>query len=363
MNSSRTYHRGGRTLAKQSEPLRLLAPLFESGFEQVISLRMARAVWQWHLWPRTILGAVGSTALAAGWPLLLEAVMRVAAPEYSLHTLRAITWVAALAFLDTLAILSAWFAWQLWVKAARSLEDLTAGCEDINSLIQWYARALSKKRQYVVSIIWAIVAVVFLRVVQHTISVKLEIGPVSYISVAWTGAIGANMVYWVIVNPEMIRRLLRLKHLNLVWYSPASTPAIAKLSGGLAFTTTAVVGAALTTEFLAFHLFRYGKSDFLTAATIFVPALAGILALVVGLLPHLRLYEVVRDSRRISLEKLRRLIQGHPPTSAVAARRGQGIIELYRLVEQSPGLPFSTAAIVQYAAAVLGSLVAYLLTR
>jgi len=341
----------------------LLTPMFDSGFERVISLHLARMAWRFKQWPKTMLGAVCSAALAASLPLFFEGFTLLAAPHYALHTLRAITWLAALAFLDTLGMLGAWRGWDLWVKAAPSIEDLITGCAGLDQVAHWYNRTLSRARQYWVSAAAALVGCVYLSLVRQAISSRLEIGPISYVAVGWTSAIGANLIYWLIVNPTLIRRILNLKKLNVIWHSPASTPAIAMLSGGFAFTTFATLGASLTTEFLAFHVAHYGKSEALTAATIFVPVMAGILTLVVGLLPHWWLYRVVREARRDSLAVLWRLAVTRPPASIRAVDKTHGLVDLYRLVESSPGLPFSTAAMVQYAAAVLGSLVAYFLAR
>lgn len=352
-----------RRQPKGASNIQLLTPIFESMFDKVISLQLARAAWRLKRWPKTKLGALTSVALAASLPLFLNVLALATVPNYALRTWQAVAWLAALAFLDALAMLSAWYAFGLWVKAAPSLEDLISGCAGIEGTLRWYVKASSRSRQYFVSAIFAAGAGIFLSAVQPALKIKLEIGPISYISVAWTAAIGANMGYWIIVNPEFIRRLLRLKQLNLIWHSPASTLVIVKLSRGFAFTAIAMLGAALTTELLAFRISHYNKSAALYGMTIFVPVLAGLFTLVVGLMPHWWLYAVVRDARRASLEALQRLIGNRPPNSPRAADHEQGLVELYRLVEESPGLSFSTVAMVQYAAAVLGSLVAYFLAR
>ena len=340
-----------------------LTAIFESGFERVLSLYLARIAWRSKKWPKTMLGAVCSAALAASLPLYFEGLALIITPYYALHTLRAITWLAALAFLNTLGLLGVWRGWDLWVKAAPNLEDLISGCAGVDQITNWYSRTLSWVRQCWASAAAALIGCIYLRLVQQAINAKLEIKPISYVSVGWTSAIGANLIYWLIVNPELIRKMLRLKKLNVIWHSPASTSAIAKLSAGFAFTTFAMLGAFLTTEFLAFHVNGYGKSEALTASTIFVPVIAGILTFVVGLLPHWWLYKVVREARQDSLKALWRLAGTRPPTSIRAVDKTHGLVDLYRLVERSPGLPFSTAAMVQYAAAVLGSLVAYFLAR
>jgi hypothetical protein len=66
-------------------------------------------------------------------------------------------------------------------------------------------------------------------------------------------------------------------------------------------------------------------------------------------------------ARRATLACLRELVAPTPPANRQDVDRYAATIELYRLVEMSPGLPFNTTAMVQYGAAVLGTLLAYLL--
>jgi hypothetical protein len=349
-------------MAKRRVPS-VFQPLFISGFDRVLVLIFARLAWRWRRWPKSMVGVISSAALAASWPLVLELILLLLMPGVALHTRRAITWLVAISALDTLEMLCAWRAWDLWIKAIPSMDDLISGCTGIDRILQWYTKMLSTPRQLAVSIAFAASGDVFLWAISPVIRPHLEIGLVSYLSVAWTCAVGANGIYWLIINPELTRRILSLDNLHMIWHSPANTPAIIKLSRGYGFITIVVLGASLSTEFLAFQLSSYRKDSLLSALTIFVPVLAGVLALIVGLAPHLWLYVVVRNVRNKALLAVERLIGERPPGTRRTAEQIRGHIELYRLIEQSPGLPFSTVAMVQYAAAVLGSLVAYFLGR
>jgi len=264
----------GGTVVKGRTPS-VLKPLAESGFNQVLSLLFARFAWRWDRWPKSILGAISSAALAASWPLALELVLLPVTPGVALHTRRAITWLVALSALDTLEMLCAWRAWDLWVNAAPSMDDLISGCTGADRISQWYTKMLSRARQSIVSIACAASGCVFLSIISPAIKPQLEIAPISYLSVGWTAAVGANAIYWLVVNPELARRILRLHGLNTVWHSPASTPAIIKLSRGFGFSAVAVLAAALSTEFLAFQISSYRRDGLLSALTIFVPVLAG----------------------------------------------------------------------------------------
>lgn len=340
-----------------------LESLFEAGFERVLLLLVARLGWRFRWWPKSVTGAFCSALLAASWLLVLELLLLRTVPGAALHTRLAILWLVAVSALDALTMLCAWRTWDLWVKAAPSMDELSYGCDNKENILQWYAKTLAITPQLIASAAFAACGTIFLFLVSHTLSKKLEVTPLSYLGVAWTCALGANAIYWLIVNPEMTRRILRLQRLHLIWHSPASTPAIIKLSRGYGFCTSAVLVAALSTEFLALQISSYGTDGLLSALTIFVPSLTGAIALFVGLAPHFWLYGAVRNARQVTLSRLEVLIGKEPPSTRKAAERVHQHVELYRLVERSPGLPFSTAAMVQYAAAVLGSLVAYFLGR
>lgn len=340
-----------------------LNQLFESGFDKVYLLLLARLGWRFKWWPKSITGAILSCSLAASWPLALEFVLLPAAPGGALHSRLAILWVLAVCALNLLVMLCAWYAWRLLVQAAPSIDDLMVGCTGVDRISQWYAKTLSVIPQLVVSAAFSACSIAFLWLVSHAIESQLEIAPISYVALAWTSSLGANAVYWIAVNTEVIRRILRLRGLHLIWHSPASTPAITALSRGFGFCASAVLVAALSIEFLAFQVSSYGRDGLLSALTIFVPSFTGAITLFVGLAPHFWLYGVVREARQKALNSLERLIGDKPPSTRQEGERVYQHVRLYRLVEQSPGLPFSTAAMVQYAAAVLGSLVAYFLGR
>jgi hypothetical protein len=229
--------------------------------------------------------------------------------------------------------------------------------------MRWFNDYLSVGRQLVVSSLFAVVACVLLRMTHPSIVGQLEMGLMSYVAVAWTGVVGANCAYWIIVLSDLARRILRMKDLRLVWHSPASTAGLALLSGAFGFTTLATLVAMAGVEVLALGASTYGDSPVLSALTTVIPIIAGCLSLAAGIMPHWWLYRAVRDARRASLAVLLPFTGDDPLTSVDSAQPARSTVDLYRLVETSPGLPFSTGAIVQYAAAVLGTLVAYFLGR
>jgi hypothetical protein len=344
---------------QQTVPRFLL--LVNSGYSRVLAVRMARGGRSQAPWPQNVLLGLRSAAPAALIPALFELSLRFGYPSLALHSLRAISWVAALTVVDLLGLLCAWRGWSLFARSAPSVDDLMAKSAAREEISSWLAKAMSWRRQGLLSVLFGLIACLLLRIAEPEIRTQLEINFPSYVAVAWTGMIGGNCVYWLVALSDLVRRILRLPDLSLIWHSPASTPAIAQLSGGFAFMTMATLAAFVCVEVLAVRSAAYGQSNVLTSLTTVIPVLAGVGALVVGILPHWWLYSAVRDGRRAALRALLPLAGDRVPTTTEQAALVRDNVSLYREVETSPSLPFSTAAMVQYAAAVLGTLVAFLL--
>jgi hypothetical protein len=192
---------------------------------------------------------------------------------------------------------------------------------------------------------------------------KLEIGFISYVSMFWSTFLGSSCAYWIGFFVMFAKHILVPGELRLVWHSPASTPGIASLSRGFAFSTSATLIALAAIEYLAVRVSSYGTGMTLTVVITAVP-LVGVLGfLVLGVVPHWLLFVVVREARMSALRRLVPLTGAAMPTNSKDISLRSPMVDLYRLIETSPGLPFSTSAIVQYAAAVLGAVLAFILTR
>lgn len=337
--------------------------LVQSGYSSVLSVRLTSLgpnVTSWYDMNKRVVRAV---FVAAFWPLALELLLLIALPGFALHTLRAVLWVIAFAVMNMVGLSCSGHCWRLLERAAPSLDELVAPSAGRQGIANWFARASTSGWQVLSSVIFSILACLALRLIAPSIKGELEIGLLSYVSVGWTAAIFGNCVYWLVIVPELARRILRLPDLNWVWHSPASTPGVAQLSSVFGFSTIMALVVAVGAQLLALHASRYGDSGVLSASSTIFPIAGGMLALIVGILPHWWLYLAVRDARRAALRKLRGLTGRMTPESAQDAQAVQSHVELYRLVESSQGLPFTTTAMVQYGAAILGTMLAFFLGR
>ncbi len=339
---------------------RPLAAVIDSGFRLVLAVQ---AVGNGHTpgRPRSLAALVRHGLLVASVPVAVEVILLASGSGVALRSPVAVMWVLILCAANALALAFGWRTWRLFSRAGPDLDTLLAGCPGRTQLVGWLVRALSIRRQVARSLFWAAVACLLLWLTQPAIKPQLEIGLVSYVSVGWTGAIGGNCLYWIVALSEFGRRVLRQRSLNLTWHSPASTPGLTGLSDTFAALTIAVLAAFLLTEVLAVQASRYGPSAVLSTLANIIPVASAVAALLAGIIPHGWLYLAVRDARRSALVTVGALISQQPPTSIRDIDRMHTAIDLYRLIETSPGLPFNTTAMIQYGATVLGTLLAYLL--
>jgi hypothetical protein len=336
-----------------------LGPILEAGYEKVVLLRLARCGRAQH-WPG-LTAAAGTAAVAGSWPLLLNLVLMAVSGEHALTTLHANAWVVALAFVNTMMLFTFWRLWWMLHGSCSDLEEMLRNSVTSGPLPAWFSRVMGVWRQVIVPAVLVPLACLLLALAQPAIANRLEIGPVSYVSVAWTAFIGASGCYWLVMLAELGRRMLRVKDLNLVWHSPASTPGIARLSLGYTVGTAGILAVAVGVELLALQVSTYGDSPVLRTISLVLPFAAALAALVFGILPHWWLYLAVRDARRRVLKQLSPLINGPSLSGSRQIAETTERVNLYRLVETSPGLPFSTTSMVEYSAGVLATLIGTLL--
>jgi hypothetical protein len=336
-----------------------LQALFLSGYGRVIGLGIARTVVRRRGWPG-MGSALASSSVAASLPLVAELVLLAANSRQALHTLDAISWVAALSGVTTALLVAVWGSWSMLHRAGPAIDEMLALSVGRSALLRWFDATLRRGRQILVATLATAGGCALLYFAQPAIENRLEIGPMSYASVGWTAFLVGNAAYWLVAVSRLSRRILRFRDLSFIWHSPASTPGIVQLSRGHTFGTAVILLLAVGVELLALRIATYGQSPVLETVSIVLPIVAALAALIFGALPHWWLYLAVRDARQQVLRRLAPL-SAQPPTTAREIAEAQGRVGLYSMVESSPGLPFSTGTMVQYAAAVVSTLVGTLL--
>jgi hypothetical protein len=182
---------------------------------------------------------------------------------------------------------------------------------------------------------------------------------------AWTMFFLGNVSYWLIVPPLMVIRMRKCSDLALRWNDPARTPGIRTLSEGYAYPALFLALGALAVTLPGL----LGNAPLLGT---YQPYLYGILlalSLWVGALTQLVIFVIIRRYRLRLLDTLAgaesyRLSEGHVAEIFERVRITEAApitLAAYNSIAGAPGLPYGTSLIVQYAAALVGSLVGFLL--
>ena len=185
------------------------------------------------------------------------------------------------------------------------------------------------------------------------------------VNLAWSMSFLGNVSYWLIVPPIMVILMRRCADLSLRWNDPARTPGIRTLSEGYAY-------SAIFLALGAFAVTLPGLFGNASALGNYLPYLYGLLlglSLWVGAFTQFMLFTITRRFRLRMMDTL-----AGDDTYLLSEARATEIFEKVRLSENSPstraayemlseapGLPYGTGLNLQYATAILGSVVGFLL--
>jgi carboxymethylenebutenolidase len=335
-----------------------------AGYDKILLLRIARAVWLTRSpSKRSTVWAILSCLLPGSWPLFLELIVRLLLPSLALQSLGAMGWVAALSLYCTIALLISWKAWKNLEDGSHGVDLMLRSSSSRRDIGTWLFSTFSIRRQLIASAAGTALAFSILASQAHFLEVHIEINWISYVTVSWVGAVTGAVSYWVCIALLLAKKLLQPRDLHLVWHSPASTPGLWWLSDGYMFGAWALLLVFIGAEFLTLKVPGRQSGEFWRTFTDVVPIVGGALVLMMGLLPHWWLYSKVKQGRREVLAQLLPYTDVDWDKNIPEALSRESYVELYRLVETSPNLPFSTTAMVQYIAAVVGSVIAYFLSR
>jgi hypothetical protein len=185
------------------------------------------------------------------------------------------------------------------------------------------------------------------------------------VNLAWSMSFLGNVSYWLIVPPIMVIFMRKCADLTLRWNDPARTPGVRTLSEGYAY-------SAIFLALGAFAVTLPGLFDKAPMLGRYLPYLYGLLlglSLWVGAFTQFMIYTIIRRFRLHMMDTLAggdayqlsearaaeifgkvRVSENSPSTRAA-----------YDMFAQAPSLPYGTGLIVQYATAILGSVVGFLL--
>ncbi|KPM52518.1 hypothetical protein ACG83_29790 [Frankia sp. R43] len=185
------------------------------------------------------------------------------------------------------------------------------------------------------------------------------------VNLVWSMSFLGNVSYWLIVPPIMAIFMRKCADLSLRWNDPARTPGVRTLSEGYAY-------SAIFLALAAFTVTLPGLFDKAPTLGRYLPYLYGLLlglSLWVGAFTQFMLFTIIRRFRLSMMDALT-----GSDTYQLSEARAMEILERVRVSENSPStraayemfaeapsLPYGTGLIVQYATAILGSVVGFLL--
>jgi hypothetical protein len=184
------------------------------------------------------------------------------------------------------------------------------------------------------------------------------------LNTVWSMAILGNVSYWLVMPPIMVFRLRACTDILLRWHDPARTPGIRTFSEGYAYPAFFLALGAFGATFpgLIDH-------PILGAYLPYIYGLLIALSLWIGILAQVNIYLVIRRFRLRVLDGLAPsetfAVSSREPAKILAAIEQIPHLDLslsaYSSIASSPSLPFGTSTVVQYVAAVVGSLAGFLL--
>lgn len=326
------------------------------GFGRVLPVATQRWISRKLFGPGRWAAVLGSVCTG-----FLPAVL-LAVPGLRVTTGEATGWVAAYLLLSSLMLLAAWHTWRLLYESADAIDDLLRPSpEEHANIAAWLRDAMSQAKQLIWAVAGAAVAVVIFASVAPAVSRSVELQPISYIVVAWTGAIGGLVNYWLIVMAGLPRRLRACRQLDLLEHSPGTTRAVVAGCRGWRFVAAAMLAGVALTEALAFLVPNKNDEPILHWLAIIFPIVVVLEAIYVAVSPFWVMHGLVQNARARALRKYedlarRALLGGNQPAFLEAAT-------IYEIVWRSPTLPIRTGAVIEYTAALIGSILPFLLQQ
>jgi hypothetical protein len=269
-------------------------------------------------------------------------------------------WLTIFALINVLMLIAADTTWTFVGRRAETLDDMLGPAKGYSAVVEWVDHRLTHRQQLVLPASGAISGTLFLRVVEQQLDPIVEVGLASYVTVAFTSFIGGNVCYWLWVAPGLARRIYRAGQLNIRWQDPASTPGIRLAAEGYGVAALFLLAGALSISVAGFVFTGAARVPalqlLLTAFFVLVVATS----IRVGIVPFLWMYAVVANAKRETLT----LLDAQVPSAgrvvgAWIKGRHISLLGLYSQISQTPNMPFSTAALVQYGAVLAGAVLAF----
>ena len=299
--------------------------------------------------------------LTGALPLILNGALTLIYSRIALHTAAAWGWLTIFAVTQTGALLAARVLWGRLVRDMPIIAMMLPDEPSERKFATWINSWCSAKLQMVAGFALGGLGAFVLWLASPTVGQHLELGLVSYITVAWTSFMGGLILYAFVMATLITYEIGNCGLLILDQWDPANTPGLRTLSRGYIYCLCLLILIAAGLEIVATRVPDYQASYVLGAFVVGFPIFAVACGLFVSILPHITIERLTYASKM----KTRALIDEEigDVRASMAADHGRlvTLIWLRNQVVAAPGLPVRAPWLVPLMAALLGPLVAFLL--
>jgi hypothetical protein len=306
---------------------------------------------------------IACLALVGGWPLLLNAVLALLASSFAVRTAKAWGWLVAFALVDIGALAAALYVWQRLSAGFNGIVTLLPSDARKRALADWFYAWFSNWWQIASGVTAGVLGVVVLHASVPIVRSQLEISAISYMSVAWTCFLGGLALYALVLVTRLAFKLETLGPLDLDPWEPASTPGVRSMSEGYVLALGATVILSGIVEFMAIKVPSHQQSEVLAAFLVGFPIAAVVCGLAIGVLPQYAIYRIIAAGKEAGAARINMEIGTVDKAVSDNLGRSANLLALRAHISSSPNLPVQAPWLVPLVAALIGPLIAYLLTR
>jgi hypothetical protein len=299
--------------------------------------------------------------IVAMLPLALNGLLLLIHGSLALHTAEAFLWLLVFAGAQACALLAARVIWWRAVRDKQMIAELLPNERDDRHLAAWMRRWYSIPGQAISAIVLSGTGVLVLWLASPDVGPRLELGPVSYVAVAWTSATGGLVLYVFFMATLLSFEIGKCGPLDLHPWDPAATPGVRTLSRGYLYCLALLIVLAGGLETVATTVPGYHESQVLRAFTIGFAVFAVLCGLFVTLFPH----AIIAHATYIRKIETITMIDAEIGDIRSSMHSDHGrlvtLVWLRAQVLGSPALPIRVPWLVPMLAALVGPLLAFLL--
>jgi hypothetical protein len=300
--------------------------------------------------------------LTGAWPLILNGILTLTYPHMAVHSGAAWAWLTTFAATMTSALLAARVLWGRLIRDMPLIVSMFPTQEADHKLAAWIRSWFATSFQVLCGLVPSALAAFMLRLASPIVAQHLELSPVSYISVAWAGFITGLILYVFIMVSLMIFVIQHCGPLILDPWDPANTPGLKTLSRGYVYCLIVLIVFAAILEIAATKIPDYQTTLVLEAFVVGFPIVAVVCGLVVAFLPHLAIYNMTYAGKMRTTAIIDESIGDVKTSMSHDHGRLATLVWLRNQLSAAPGLPIRVPWLLPLVAALLGPLVAFLLT-